>query len=269
MGRALLWVLAGLIGLFLVAPALIVIPYAFSSSGFLEFPPGWGGFTWFTEVLDDPSWGAAAAMSLKVGLLATLFATVIGTAAAYGLVRGRPRFGGVAVGILVLPMVVPVIITALAIFAVGSSFELVGSIWVLALAHAVLGVPFVLLNVRASLQLADPRLETAARSLGAGPLSVFVRITLPLIFPGVLSGALLAFVLSFDETVIALFMTRDTDPTLPVKLFSSIQFELEPTVAAVSAMLLGVAVVGMALAGLAYRFGQRRLRAGQLGTETS
>jgi ABC-type spermidine/putrescine transport system permease subunit II len=259
--RKLLWLVAVVVGLISIAPALIVIPYAFSASGFLDFPPGWGGWQWFQKVLDDPTWGDAAMRSLKVALIATAVATTLGTAAAYALVRGRPRFSGVIVGILVLPMVVPIIIFALGSFAVGSDLGLVGSIWALALAHAVLGVPFVLLNVRASLQLVDPSLERAARSLGAGPLSAFGRVTLPLILPGVLSGAVLAFVLSFDEPVVALFLSQDTDPTLPVKLFQTIRLSLEPTVAAVSVMLLVLGLAGTTIWWVAMRFGQRRLRA--------
>jgi putative spermidine/putrescine transport system permease protein len=260
-GRKLLWVLAAFVGLLSIAPALIVIPYAFSASGFLDFPPGWGGWQWFDKVLDDPTWGDAAMRSLKVAVIATAIATALGTAAAYALVRGRPRLSGVIVGVLVLPMVVPIIIFALGTFAVGSDLGLVGSLLALAVAHAVLALPFVVLNVRASLQLVDPALERAARTLGAGPLSAFNLVTLRLILPGVLSGAVLAFVLSFDEPVVALFMSQDTDPTLPVKLFQTIRLSLEPTVAAVSVMLLLLAIVGGALWWTTVRFGQRRLRA--------
>ncbi|MEA2406747.1 MAG: putative spermidine/putrescine transport system permease protein [Thermoleophilaceae bacterium] len=261
MARKLLWVVAAIVGVVSVAPALIVIPYAFSESGFLDFPPGWGGWQWFQEVLDDPTWGAAAMRSLQVALIATGVATVLGTAAAYALVRARPRFSGMIVGLLVLPMVVPIIIFALGSFALGSDLGLVGSIWTLALAHAALALPFVLLNVRASLQLVDSSLEQAARSLGAGPLSAFGRVTLPLILPGVVSGAVLAFVLSFDEPVVALFLSQDTDPTLPVKLFQTIRLALEPTVAAVSVMLLLLGLAGAAIWWIAMRLGQRRLRA--------
>lgn len=267
MGRKLLWVVAAFVGLLSIAPALIVIPYAFSASGFLDFPPGWGGLTWFEEVLDDPTWGAAAMRSLKVALIATAVATALGTAAAYALVRGRPRFSGVIVGLLVLPMVVPIIIFALGSFALGSDLGLVGSIWALAIAHAALALPFVLLNVRASLQLVDPALERAARTLGAGPLNAFGRVTLPLILPGVVSGAVLAFVLSFDEPVVALFLSQDTDPTLPVKLFQTIRLALEPTVAAVSVMLLILGIAGAAIWWVAMRFGQRRLRAAAAAPE--
>jgi ABC-type spermidine/putrescine transport system permease subunit II len=265
--RKLLWIVAALVGLISVAPALIVIPYAFSASGFLDFPPGWGGWQWFSEVLDDPTWGHAAMRSLKVALIAAGIATALGTAAAYALVRGRPRFSGAIVGVLVLPMVVPIIIFALGTFAVGSDLGLIGSIWALALAHAALALPFVLLNVRASLQLVDPALERAARSLGAGPLSAFGRVTLPLILPGVVSGAVLSFVLSFDEPVVALFLSQDTDPTLPVKLFQTIRLSLEPTVAAVSVLLLILSLTGALIWWLAMRFGQRRLRASAAATE--
>jgi ABC-type spermidine/putrescine transport system permease subunit II len=259
--RRLLWLVAVFVGLLSIAPALVVIPYAFSKSGFLSFPPGWGGWTWFNQVLEDPTWGDAALRSLKVALIATAIATTLGTAAAYSLVRGRPRFTGLVVGFAVLPMVVPIIIFALGIFAVGSDLGLVGSLLSLAVAHACLGLPFVVLNVRASLQLVDPALERAARSLGAGPLGGFGRVTLPLILPGVVSGAVLAFVLSFDEPVVALFLTEDTSPTLPVKLFQTIRLSLEPTVAAVSAMLLAVAIVGGTIWWTTMHFGQRRLRA--------
>lgn len=261
MGRKLLWPIAALVGLLSVAPALMVIPYAFSNSGFLDFPPGWGGLTWFNQVLNDPTWGDAALRSLKVALIATAIATALGTAAAYSLVRGRPRFSGLVVGFVVLPMVVPIIIFALGIFAVASDLGVVGSLLALAIAHACLGLPFVVLNVRASLQLVDPALERAARSLGAGPVSGFGRVTLPLILPGVVSGAVLAFVLSFDEPVVALFLTQDTSPTLPVKLFETIRLSLEPTVAAVSVMLLALAILVATIWWGAMRFGQRRLRA--------
>ena len=261
MARKLLWLVAAVVGVISVAPALIVIPYAFSASGFLDFPPGWGGWQWFDEVLNDPTWGDAAMRSLQVALIATAISTTLGTAAAYALVRGRPRFSGVVVGILVLPMVVPIIIFALGTFAVGSELGLVGSLWALAIAHAALALPFVVLNVRASLQLVDPALERAARVLGAGPLGAFSRVTLPLILPGVVSGAVLAFVLSFDEPVVALFLTQDTDPTLPVKLFQTIRLALEPTIAAVSVLLLLLGLAGAAIWWGAMRFGQRRLRA--------
>jgi len=268
-GRKLLWPVAALVIVVSVAPALIVIPYAFSASGFLDFPPGWGGWTWFDKVLNDPTWGDAALRSLKVALIATAIATTFGTAAAYALVRGRPRFSGLIVGFLVLPMVVPIIIFALGVFAVGSDVGLVGSLLALAIAHACLGLPFVVLNVRASLQLMDPSLERAARSLGAGPFSAFRLATFPLILPGVLSGAVLAFVLSFDEPVVALFMSQDTNPTLPVKLFETIRLSLEPTVAAVSVMLLIVATIGAVIWLGAMRFGQRRLRATTSTPETA
>jgi putative spermidine/putrescine transport system permease protein len=260
MGRALLWVLAAIVGVLTLAPVLIVIPFSFSGSGFLQFPPGWGGWQWYQTVLDDPAWRDAALMSVKVGLIATVTATVVGTAAAYALVRGRVRFANTITAALILPMVVPIIIFALGSYAVGSDLQLVGSIWALGLIHSILALPLVVLNVRASLQLANPRLEMAARSLGASPLTAFLKVTLPLIMPGVVSGAVLAFVLSFDETVVALFMTNDIQPTLPVKLFSSIRFELQPTVAAVSVLLLAVTIAAVLVAWGAMRFNRRRLR---------
>jgi putative spermidine/putrescine transport system permease protein len=260
MGRRLLWLLAGVIAVLMLAPVIIVIPFSFSAGTFLQFPPGYGGWQWYDKVLNDPTWGAAAMMSVKVGLIATVTATVVGTAAAYALVRGRVPFGKTITGFLILPMVVPIIIFALGSYAVGSNLRLVGSIWALGFVHSILALPLVLLNVRASLQLADPRLEMAARNLGASPLTAFRKVTLPLIVPGVVSGAVLAFVLSFDETVVALFMTNDTQPTLPVKLFSSIRFELEPTVAAVSVLLLAATIALVLVAWAIMRVNQRRLR---------
>jgi putative spermidine/putrescine transport system permease protein len=259
-GRRLLWVFAAAVGLLMLAPVLIVIPYSFSASGFLQFPPGSGGLQWYRAVIDDPGWRDAATISLQLGAIATVTASVVGTAAAYALTRGSVRFRTATTASLILPMVVPIIIFALGTYAVASSLGLVGSIWALGIAHGILALPLVLLNVRASLQLADARLEMAARILGAGPWSAFMRITLPLIAPGVASGALLAFVLSLDETVVALFMTNDIRPSLPVKLFSSLRFELQPTIAAVSVLMILITVGGVLAAVAVSRLARRRVR---------
>jgi putative spermidine/putrescine transport system permease protein len=259
-GRKLLWLFAAGVGVLMLAPILIVIPFSFSGSGFLQFPPGWGGLQWYRQVLDDPAWRDAAGISLQLGLIATVTATVAGTAAAYALTRGSVRFATATTAGLILPMVVPIIIFALGTYAVASSLGLVGSIWALGIAHGILALPLVMLNVRAALQVADPRLEMAGRILGAGPVSTFMRITLPLIAPGVASGALLAFVFSLDETVVALFMTNDIRPSLPVKLFSSLRFELQPTIAAVSVMMILLTVAGVLAAWAVSRLARRRLR---------
>jgi putative spermidine/putrescine transport system permease protein len=258
-GRRLLWAFAVAVGVLMLAPVLIVIPFSFSASGFLQFPPGFGGLQWYRAVIDDPAWRDAAVVSLQLGVIATVTATVMGTAAAYALTRGTVRFATATTASLILPMVVPIIIFALGAYAVSSSLGLVGSVWALGIAHGILALPLVLLNVRASLQIADARLEMAARILGAGPFATFLRITLPLIVPGVASGALLAFVFSLDETVVALFMTSDIRPSLPVKLFSSLRFELQPTIAAVSVLMLLLTIAGVLAAVAVSRLARRRL----------
>lgn len=256
--RALLWVLAGLVTAFLILPSLAVIPLSFTSGRTLRFPPPGFSLRWYGEFFDPGGeWLRAAASSLRVAAGAAAVSTVLGTLAAMGLVRGRFPGRRILLLFFVAPLIVPVVILAVGLFFVvlrvrlgvlGSAAPLIG-------AHAVLGVPLVVLNVAASLARLDPDLELAASGLGGGRWQVFRRITLPLILPGITSGALLSFVTSWDEVVIAIFLSTPYSRTLPVVMWGDVRYSLDPTVAVVAAVLTLTTTVAV-MAFLAVRRGE-------------
>jgi len=235
------------VGVFLLLPTLIVLPMSFSGAEMLVFPPSGFSLRWYTRYFSDPAWQAATWHSLVVAIAAALIATVLGTSAAMALVRGRVPLAGMLRSLLLLPMIVPAIVTAVAAFRVFSVVGLTDTLPGLALAHALLGLPFVVINVSAVLRRTDPRIEAAARSLGATPWLAFRRVTLPLILPGVAAGAVFAFLTSFDEVVVALFLTGIDSATLPVQMWSGIRFEINPVVAAVSVLLVALSTAGFGL----------------------
>jgi putative spermidine/putrescine transport system permease protein len=251
--RALTWGLVGLIVLLLVAPILIVIPVSFSSGQYLQFPPPGWSLEWYRSFFDDPSWVAAVWTSVRVAATTTVVSTVLGTLAAMALVRWAGRGRALANTLLMTPLIVPVIIFAAGAYAMYLQVGLVGSVFGLVLGHTVLALPFVVVNVAAPLRTLDRNLELAAQSLGASPAQTLRTVTLPLIAPGVLAGALFAFITSFDEVVLALFVTTPQTQTLPVKMWSSIQLDLDPTIAAASSLMIVSSTLVLALAGVLTR----------------
>lgn len=235
----------GLVLLFLMAPIFIVVPISFSSSLYLDFPPRGFSLQWYERFLDSREWTAALWTSVQAGILATLLACVLGTAAALGLARSRFPGKSLVIGFLVSPMIVPVIVLAIALYAVYAKLKLVGSLFGLVLAHAALGLPFVIVTVSATLQRVDERLEHAALSLGATPFKAFWHVLFPLIRPGVIAGAVFAFIASWDDVVIALFVSGTRSATLPKRMWEGLRSEIDPTIAAVSTLLIGLSVALM------------------------
>jgi putative spermidine/putrescine transport system permease protein len=279
MRRVPLTVAAILVGAFLVAPAFIVVPMAFNSSPFLQFPPPGWTTEWFEQFFADPTWTDALVRSAIAATGAMLIAIVLGFAAAYALVRSGHRLLRAMEPVLLLPMMVPIIVYGIAVYGVTLSLGIVGSIWVLMIAQAILALPYVLLNLSAALRTTDPRLEQVAQTLGATRWVAFRKVVLPIIAPAVAGAGLLAFALSLDEAVVALFLTGDTTPTLPVKMYTSIQYQLNPLVpVAASIMLLGTLAI-VAVLGVITRQASRRGRTPQtpldlevptgLGTQSS
>ena len=248
--RMLLAAFGALAVFFMIAPMLIVVPMGFSSSNVLEFPPPGFSLKWYQAIINDEQWSTALITSIEVGLLSAALATVLGVAASYGLVRGRFRGKTLLASLLLSPLIVPVVVIAIGVFSVYVAGwgvgpvrigqRLAGSLPGLVIAHTVLAIPFVVVNVVASLVLLDRTLELAAMSLGASPWRTFRRITLPLIMPGVLAGALFAFVTSWDEVVVALFMTSPVFRTLPVLFYNQLHTQQDPTIAAVSTILMTI-----------------------------
>ncbi|MBB5081823.1 ABC transporter permease [Nonomuraea endophytica] len=252
-GRIALWVLAALTAVYLVLPVFIVIPTSFSASSFLEFPPKeWSG-RWYENFFTDPVWLDSALASLRVAVLVTLLSLVLGTAAALGMVRGRYRLRALVSGLVMAPVLVPYVIVGLAVYATFLELGLTQTTLGFVLVHTALAVPYVVITVSSSLVSFDRRLEQAAMSLGAGPVSTFARVTLPLIAPGLAGGAVFAFVTSFDEVVTGVFLSGPDLTTLPVQMWSGVRVQIDPTVAAVSTMLLLVTLAVFATAGLLRR----------------
>jgi putative spermidine/putrescine transport system permease protein len=235
-GRVALTGFVVLVIVWLLVPTLAVIPLSFTGAPTFRFPPVSWSTKWYVNLIQDGRWIEAFVTSFLVAVLAAAVATVLGTAAALGM-RGRFMGRQILFVILLAPMVVPVVIFAVAVYAVFLPWGLTGTIPGFVAAHAVLGIPFVYVTVAAGLEGLDPRLTSAAANLGASPIKAFRVITLPLIAPSMLTGALFAFMASFDETVVSIFLVTPARRTLPVTMYESMIREIDPTVAAAATII--------------------------------
>lgn len=231
--------------LFLLAPVVVIVVISFSDSRYLDFPPRRYSLRWYRALSDDPSWRESFVVSAQVAILTASLATPLGTAAAVGLARGSFRGRRAILAAFLSPIVVPGIVTAVAAYFYFSALGLVGSRAALVLVHTALAIPLVVLTVSASLAGVSRSVETAARTLGAGPWETFYRVTLPLIRPGVAVGAIFAFITSFDEPVVALFLSGSRSVTLPKRMWDGIRYEIDPTVAAVSTFIIALSVLAV------------------------
>lgn len=248
--RALLLLFCAVIALWLVAPSLVVIPLSLTDRASFNFPPAGWSTQWYANFFSDPSWMAALQASIQVGVLVAIVATVSGTAAAVALSRTR-FFGQQGLRALLLaPMLVPVIVIAIGLYALFLRLNLLGTTVGFVVAHSVLALPFVIIPVLASLQGFDRRLEDAAAICGAGRWTTFRTVTLPLVLPGVLSGAVFAFATSFDEVVLSLFIQSPYLQTLPVRMYSSVTRDTDPTIAAAATLILALTTVVTVVAGI-------------------
>jgi len=218
---------------FLMAPLAVVFPISLSSSSYLQFPPPGWSWRWYEAYFADPTWMEATWRSLKVAACTTALATVLGTMLAFSLVRGRYAGKALLNQASLLPLVVPVIVYSIAVYAMFGYFKLIGLWQVIVLGHTVQAIPFVVIVVGAALRTFDTAQEHAAMSLGASRLIAIWRVTLPQIRPSLISAAFLAFISSFDELVVAMFL-GGSNMTLPKKMFDNIVNEIDPTIAAVS-----------------------------------
>jgi putative spermidine/putrescine transport system permease protein len=247
--RLALATLATLVLVFLVAPIVIIVPMSFSSGSFFYYPlPGFS-LRWYEDFFRSSFWLPSVWNSLLVGTSATVLATLLGTLAALGLWRARFPGQGVVLALLIAPMVVPVVIIAVGVYFAFAPLGLTDGYAGLILAHATLAAPFVVITVLAALSGFDRGLLRAASNLGAPPITAFRRVMLPLILPGVLSGAVFAFAASFDEVVVALLIAGPGQRTLPRQMFSGINDNISLTITAAATMLIGVSIAFMALVG--------------------
>jgi len=240
-------VICVLVFFFLVAPIIVIIPISVSSSSLLNYPLPGLSWKWFEVIFTPYPWMLSLENSIIIASATTLLATILGTLAAYGLTSAEFRFKPLVMALLLSPMMVPLVITALAAYFVFARVGLSGTFTGMILAHTVLAVPFVVITVTATLQGFDRNMVRAAQSLGARPITAFFGVTLPLIMPGVISGAIFAFVTSFDEIVVALFIASPAQHTLPRQLFSGLRDNLDPSIVAIATLLIGVSVLLMAV----------------------
>ena len=234
----LLWLFCGAVLLFLMAPILAIMPLSFNSEPFFTYPMPGLSLQWYREFFDSQVWMLALKNSIIVAVLATILATTLGTLAALGLTRRECPMRATIMAVLISPMVVPIIVSAVGVYYFFAAVGLLNSITGLVLAHTALGAPFVLVTVTATLSGFNYTLMRAAASLGANPVEAFFRVMLPVIAPGVVSGALFAFVTSFDEVVMALFITGSEQRTLPRQMWSGIRESISPTITAVATLLI-------------------------------
>lgn len=242
------WATALLVLMFLITPIIAIIPLSFTSDSLLSYPlPDWS-LRWYVELWNSPVWMRALKNSLIVAAGATGLATIMGTATAVALNHRSCPWPGVLTAFLMTPMIVPVIITAVASYFFYSRLGLTNTFIGMIFAHTILGAPFVVITVSATLKGFDANQVRAAYSLGAKPLHAFCTVTLPQILPGVVSGAVFAFVTSFDEVIVALFIAGAEQFTLPRQMFSGIRENLDPTIAAVATVMV---LVSLGILGLA------------------
>jgi putative spermidine/putrescine transport system permease protein len=237
-GRAALDLYAGAVFFFLILPTFVVVPISLSAGDFLAFPPPGWSLKWYTSYFSQPAWLHATLLSFQVAVVTTLASTVLGTLAAFGVLRGRLRRRSLVVSLIISPIIVPPIVIGVAIYGLLAQWDLIGRFLGLVIGHAIGSIAYVMVIVSATLAGFDRSLERAAMSLGAGPLLTFRRVTFPLIRAGVLSGAVFAFIHSFDEVIITMFISGVHVQTLPLKMWEDIRNQIDPTIAAVSSMLI-------------------------------
>ncbi|MGY4627138.1 ABC transporter permease [Bradyrhizobium sp. USDA 4486] len=228
--------------LFLIAPILAIVPLSFNSAQFFTYPMPSLSLRWYQEFFFTNRWQGALLNSIFVASSVTLLSIVLGTLAALGLSRPNFPFRTAITGLLIFPMIVPLVITAVGMYFFFADVGLLNSFTGLILAHTTLATPFVVITVTATLKGFDHSLTRAAASLGATPVTAFCKVTLPLILPGINSGALFAFITSFDEVVVALFVAGPEQRTLPKVMFSGIREEISPTITAAATVLILIAV---------------------------
>ena len=239
-------IVSTLVFIFLMAPILAIMPLSFSSGSYLTYPLPGLSLRWYEDFINSSRWMNSLKNSMIVGVASTVLSMVLGTLAALGLAQWKSKFKPLVLAIVLSPVVVPGVITAVGLYFFFAPIGLTGSYLGLILAHTALATPFVVIPVSATLQSFDTNLARAAASLGASPLYAFRRVILPLIMPGLASGALFAFATSFDEVIIVLFLAGPEQRTLPREMFSGIRENISPTITAAAVILTTVSVLLLA-----------------------
>ena len=243
-------VFTAFVGLFLLLPILFIVALSFGSSKWLLFPPPAWTTKWYAELFADPRWIEAALTSLKIGLVVTVLSVLLGLLASFGLVRGRFRGAETLRALFLTPMILPVVVFAVALYAFALRFGLNGTFLGFVIAHTIIALPFAIIAIAGALEGFDKSIEDAAVLCGASPLEAKIRVTLPAISHGLFAAAIFSFLMSWDEVVLAIFMSSPTLQTLPVKIWTTLRQDLTPVIAAASTLLVGLTLVLMILAAL-------------------
>ncbi|MTH78447.1 ABC transporter permease subunit [Paracoccus aestuariivivens] len=259
--QILLRVFVGITLLWLIIPVLIIVPMSFSGARFLSFPPPSWSLRWYEAYLTNPAWMQATKTSLILATSSSVLATVIGTAAAYALNMTQSRWIRNLQVVLLLPLVVPIVITAVGVFLVYAQVGLIATMSGLILANVMLGMPYVITSVLVGLRKFDPTQEMVARSLGMNRWRAFFAVVLPQIRPSVITGMLFAFISALDETVVSLFISGGDYQTLTKRMFTALRDEIDPTIAAISTLLTGISFIMVLLMAMNGRASAARGRA--------
>ena len=257
-------VICGLIFFFLIFPILVIMPLSFNAEDFFTFTPKMLAFDpdgyslkHYVDFFTNPDWQQALWNSVTIAPVATILATGFGTVAAIGLSQSHVPFKSAIMAILISPMIVPLIISAAGMYFFYSRIGLQGTYWGVVLAHAALGTPFVIITVTATLVGFDRSLTRASASLGANPVTTFFKVQMPLIMPGVISGALFAFITSFDEVVVVLFLGSASQKTLPWQMFTGLREQISPTILAVATLMVVISIILLTVLELLRRRSER------------
>jgi putative spermidine/putrescine transport system permease protein len=257
-------VICGAIFVFLITPILVVMPLSFNAQDFftftqemLRFDPAGYSLKHYRDFLTNPEWTNAVANSLRIAPVATLLSVSLGTLAAIGLSQSHVPGRRAIMAILISPMIVPLIISATGMYFFYAKIGIIGTYWGVVLAHTVLGIPFVIITVTATLVGFDNSLTRAAANMGAGPVKTFFKIQMPLILPGVISGGLFAFITSFDEVVVVIFIGSAKLQTLPWQMFTGLREQISPTILAAATILVGISIILLTIVEMLRRRSER------------
>jgi len=249
---------------FLIMPILVIIPLSFNAQDFFTFTPGMlrldpeaYSLKHYQDFFSSSDWQQALRNSITIAPVATLISVTLGTLAAIGLTQPHVPFRGTIMAILISPMIVPLIISAAGMYFFYSRIGLQGTYWGVVLAHAALGIPFVIITVTATLAGFDRSLTRASANMGAGPVRTFFKVQMPLILPGVISGGLFAFITSFDEVVVVLFVGSAGQKTLPWQMFTGLREQISPTILAVATILVAISIALLTVLELLRRRSER------------
>jgi ABC-type spermidine/putrescine transport system permease subunit II len=251
-------------------PLLVVVPVSFSSGLYLQFPPPGLSLQWYRDYFNDPQWIDATVLSFEIALCVVVLAVSVGSLTALVIVRMPFPGIGLVRMVLMTPLIVPSVVVAIAVYSVYVTFHLIGSFQGIVLAHTILALPFTIILMVAGFQRVDRRLEEASYTMGAGIAWTFRHVTLPILRPSLFAAAIFAFIASWDEIIMVIFIGGGAGTTLPLRMFNYLRTEINPTIAAVSTLLLGFAVVAFATAeGVRLRGTARRAVRGRADTQSA